>query len=169
MYSEIEARVLGSQKMEGTVLRYGFFYGPGTWYHPDGGRAAEVRSQKLPIVGHGQAVWSFVHIEDAAIATVASLTAEPGVYNIVDDDPSPVVQWLPAFARWVDAPPPPRITEEEARAVAGEDSVYYGTKLRGASNTKAREHLGFTPRRLQWLQHGISSERVNPLRSGFSL
>jgi nucleoside-diphosphate-sugar epimerase len=96
---------------------------------------------------------------DQPLATVASLTAEPRVYNIVDGDPSPVVQWLPAFARWVDALPPPRITEEEARAVAGEDSVYYGTKLRVASNTKAREHLSFRPRRLQWLQHGISSAR----------
>ena len=73
------------------------------------------------------------------------------MYHIVDDDPSPVAVWLPAFARFVGAPPPPRITEEQARALAGEDAVYYGTRLRGASNRKAKEAFGFAPRRLEWL------------------
>jgi 2-alkyl-3-oxoalkanoate reductase len=77
--------------------------------------------------------------------------APPGVYNVVDDDPSPVNVWLPAFARSVGAPPPPQVTEEQARATAGEDAVYYRTKLRGASNAKARKALGFKPRRLEWL------------------
>lgn len=80
-----------------------------------------------------------------------ALTAPAGAYNIVDDDPSPVNRWLPLFARWVGAPAPPRVTEQEARARGGEDAVYYGTKLRGSANGKARKALSFAPRRLQWL------------------
>jgi nucleoside-diphosphate-sugar epimerase len=118
------------------------------WYTPEGAAAAQTRRQEIPIIGQGEGVWSWVHIEDAALATVAALTAPPGVYNVVDDDPSPVSRWLPAFARAVGAPAPPRITEQEA---AGEDAVYYGTKLRGASNDKAKKVFGFKPRRLEWL------------------
>jgi len=151
-YAELESRVLQAGEMEGVVLRYGFFYGPKTWYNPDGAVADQVRRQKSPIVGKGQGVWSWIHIEDAAIATVAVLSAPPGIYNIVDDYPSPVSQWLPDFARWVGAPPPSELTEEEARRIGGEDAVYYGTKLDGASNTKARSVLDFNPRRLEWLE-----------------
>jgi nucleoside-diphosphate-sugar epimerase len=150
-YAELEARVLNAGDMEGVALRYGFFYGPGTWYHPDGASADQVRRQVVPIIGDGQGVWSWIHIDDAAVATADVITAPPGVYNVVDDDPSPVAVWLPAFARSVGAPPPPRVTEEQARASAGEDAVYYGTKLRGASNRKAKEMFGFEPRRLEWL------------------
>jgi 2-alkyl-3-oxoalkanoate reductase len=150
-YAELEARVLNAGEMEGVALRYGFFYGPGTWYHPDGACADQVRRQEVPVIGDGGGVWSWVQIEDAAVATADVLTAPPGVYNVVDDDPSPVAVWLPAFARFVGAPPPPRITEEQARASVGEDAVYYGTKLRGASNRKAKESFGFEPRRLEWL------------------
>jgi nucleoside-diphosphate-sugar epimerase len=150
-YAELEARVLNAGEMEGVALRYGFFYGPGTWYHPDGACADQVRRQEVPVIGDGGGVWSWVQIEDAAVATADVLTAPPGVYNVVDDDPSPVAVWLPAFARFVGAPPPPRITEEQARASAGEDAVYYGTKLRGASNQKAKKTFGFEPRRLEWL------------------
>lgn len=150
-YAELEARVLNAGDMEGVALRYGFFYGPGTWYHPDGASADQVRRQEVSVIGNGEGVWSWVHIEDAAIATVEALTAPPGVYHVVDDDPSPVAAWLPAFARFVGAPAPPRITVEEALAAAGEDAVYYGTKLRGASNEKAKRTFGFRPRRLEWL------------------
>jgi nucleoside-diphosphate-sugar epimerase len=150
-YAELEARVLNSGEMEGIALRYGFFYGPNTWYCPEGAAADQVRRQEIPIVGQGEGVWSFVHIEDAALATVAALTAPPGIYNVVDDDPLPVSRWLPEFARWVGAPPPPQTTELGAREAGGEDAVYYGTKLRGASNEKAKRTFGFTPRRLQWL------------------
>src|SRR4051794_18502896 len=150
-YAELEARVLAPGLLEGVALRYGFFYGPGTWYSPEGACADQARRQEIPIVGKGTGVWSWVHIVDAAHAAVAALTAPPGVYNVVDDDPSPVGVWLPAFARSVGAPAPPRVTEQEARAAAGEDAVYYGTKLRGASNAKARKLLGFGPRRLEWL------------------
>jgi nucleoside-diphosphate-sugar epimerase len=150
-YAELEARVLAPGPLEGVVLRYGFFYGPGTWYSPEGASADQAGRQEIPIVGKGEGVWSWVHIVDAAHATVAALTAPPGVYNVVDDDPSPVNVWLPAFARSVGAPPPPQITEEQARAADGEDGIYYGTKLRGASNAKAKKALRFSPRRLEWL------------------
>jgi nucleoside-diphosphate-sugar epimerase len=142
--------VLTAEGLEGVALRYGFFYGPGTWYHRDGAAADQARKQELAIIGAGEGVWSWVHIEDAALATVAALTAPPGVYHIVDDDPSPVSRWLPAFAEWVGAPPPPRLTEQEGRERAGEDAVYYGTKLRGTSNAKAKRTLNFRPRPREW-------------------
>jgi nucleoside-diphosphate-sugar epimerase len=132
-------------------LRYGFFYGPNTWYNPDGAVADQVRQQQVPIIGKGEGVYSWIHIDDASHATVAALTGPPGKYNIVDDDPSPLHVWLPAFARFVGAPPPPQVTEEQALAAAGEDAIYYQTKLRGASNAKAKQMLGFRPRRLEWL------------------
>jgi nucleoside-diphosphate-sugar epimerase len=149
-YTELEARVLQAGAMEGVSLRYGFFYGPKTWYNPDGAVADHVRRQENPVVGEGQGVWSWIHIDDAAIATMEALTIPAGIYNIVDDDPSPVSRWLPEFAAWVGAPPPPRVAEEQARAAAGEDAVYYGTKLSGASNAKAKRTFGFKPRRLEW-------------------
>jgi nucleoside-diphosphate-sugar epimerase len=147
---EYEERVLATPSLDGVVLRYGFFYGPGTWYRPDGAVAEQVRKHELAIIGEGNAVWSFVHIDDAVAATVASLTAEPGVYNVVDDDPLPVSEWLPAFARWVDAPQPPRVSAEDALRTAGEEAVYYHTRLTGASNNRAKAKLGFAPRPLLW-------------------
>lgn len=150
-YAELETRVLDSGDMEGIALRYGFYYGPGTWYHPDGASAEQALRGEIPIIGEGEGVWSWVHIEDAALATVAALTAQPGLYNVVDDDPSPVSLWLPAFAQFVGAAAPPRMTVGQVLSSAGEDAVYYGTKLRGASNEKAKRTFGFQPRRLEWL------------------
>lgn len=144
-----EDRVLGSA-LQGIVLRYGMFYGPGTWYRPDGAVAEQFRKGEAAIIGDGKAVWSFVHIDDAIAATVAAIDAEPGTYNIVDDDPLPVARSLSAFARWVDAPAPPRLSEADALAIAGEEAVYYHKSLTGASNARAREKLGFNPRRLLW-------------------
>lgn len=148
---EYEQRVLHAPSMDGVVLRYGFFHGPGTWYAPDGAIAAQVRDGLAGIIGDGNAVWSFVHIDDAVAATVAALSAEPGVYNVVDDEPLPVAQWLPAFARWIDAPTPPRIGVEDALRNAGEEAVYYHTQLTGASNRRARDKLGFSPRPQPWI------------------
>jgi nucleoside-diphosphate-sugar epimerase len=144
-YDQVERRVLGTSDsdMEGVALRYGFFYGPGTWFTEDGDVANQIRERKYPIVGAGQGVWSWIHIEDAAAATVAALAGAPGIYNIVDDDPSEQAVWLSAFATFLGAPAPPRITEEEALKAAGPDLVYYCTRLRGASNRKAKEALGF--------------------------
>jgi 2-alkyl-3-oxoalkanoate reductase len=151
-YAHLETRLLHSSgNVEGVVMRYGFFYGPNTLYSPEGAAANHVRRRETPIVGRGDAVWSFIHIDDAALATVAAMTIPPGVYNIVDDDPSPVSRWLPAFARWVGAPPPPQLSEQQVRETAGEEAVYYGTKLSGASNHKAKDTFEFRPRRLQWL------------------
>ena len=147
---EYEEQVLTTPSLDGIVLRYGFFYGPGTWYRPDGAIADQARKRELTIIGEGNAVWSFIHIDDAVAATVASLTAEPGTYNVVDDDPLPVSKWLPAFARWVDAPEPPRVTVEEALKAAGEEAVFYHTRLTGASNRRAKAKLGFAPRPLLW-------------------
>ena len=153
MYAEIESRLRNhSGTMDGILLRYGFFYGPNTWYHPDGATGASVRRGEFPIIGQGEGVWSFVHVDDAALATVAALKAEPGTYNVVDDHPAPVRIWLPEFARWVGGPPPPACTEQEALDGAGQDAVYFGTKLCGATNAKAKAALGFSPRRPEWLQ-----------------
>lgn len=151
-YRELETRLFSSDAIEGVALRYGFFYGPKTWYHPGASAAEMAMHRQLPVVGNGQGVSSFVHIEDAAIATVAALTAEAGVYNLVDDDPSPQSVWLPAFAKFVGAPMPPHVSEAEASAAAGDDAVYYATQLHGASNAKAKQVLGWKPRRLEWLQ-----------------
>lgn len=96
-------------------------------------------------------MWSWIHIDDAVEATVAALSLPPGVYNIVDDDPTEVKVWLPAFAASVGAPPPATVTEQEARKLAGDDAVFYATKLVGASNVKAKRVFGFAPRDLEWL------------------
>ena len=151
-YTELEARLFSTGAVEGVALRYGFFYGPKTWYHPGEAAANMVMRQQNPVVGKGEGVSSFVHINDSAVATVLALTAEPGVYNLVDDDPSPQSVWLPAFAKFIGAPEPPQMSEAEVTAVAGEDVAYYATKLSGASNAKAKRVLGWKPRRLEWLQ-----------------
>ena len=151
-YTELEARLFSSNAIEGVALRYGFFYGPKTWYYPGGDAANMAMRQQNAVVGKGEGVSSFVHIHDAAIATAALLAAPPGVYNLVDDDPSPQSVWLPAFAKFVGAPAPPHRSEAETMAVAGEDAVYYATKLCGASNSKAKRVLEWKPRRLEWLQ-----------------
>ena len=150
-YLQIEKRVLGSREMEGVALRYGFFYGPGTYHDPETGSVTrQVREQKYPVIGSGAAVYSFIHVEDAAAATVAALESEPGVYNIVDDDPLEMRVWLPAFARFVSAPPPLHISGEQAQTLSP-DTLYYATQLRGARNDRAKQKLGFSPRRLEWL------------------
>ena len=160
--TELEDRLLGNPTLEGIALRYGFFYGSGTWFHPDGDVARQVRQQQFPIVGNGEGVWSWLHIEDAAIATVAAAErGNPGIYLIANDQPLAVREWLPAFAQWLKAPPPPRISVEEALKASGPDAVYYGTQMRGVSNAKAKRELNFQPRPLEWIvnRKGMSSDR----------
>ena len=150
--TELEHRLLGTHNVEGIALRYGFFYGPGTWFNPDGDVAEQVRRQQFPIVGDGEGVWSWLHIEDAAIATVAAaVQGLPGIYLIADDQPLAVREWLPAFARWLDAPPPPNVSVDDALKTSGADAVYYGTRMRGISNAKAKRELKLEPRPLEWV------------------
>jgi len=150
-YVELESTAFRASGTTCVAMRYGFFYGPGTWYTSGGDMGDQVRRQQVPIIGAGQGVSSFVHIDDAASAAVTALECAPGAYNIVDDYPSQQRVWLPAFARACGAPEPPQITEQEALAASGADSVYYATRLRGASNEKARNELNFQPRPLEWL------------------
>lgn len=150
--TELEQRLLETPNLEGIILRYGFLYGPGTWFAPDGDVAKQVRQQQFPIVGSGEGVWSWVHIEDVAAATVAAVEqGNPGIYLITDDRPLKVRQWLSAYARWLKAPPPPQVSVEDALQIGGADAVYYGTQMRGASNAKAKRELNFQPRPLEWL------------------
>jgi nucleoside-diphosphate-sugar epimerase len=151
-YGELESTAFRVSEIDCVAMRYGFFYGPGTWFTNAGDMGEQVRRQQVPVIGTGQGVASFVHIEDAASATVTALECAPGAYNIVDDHPSQQRVWLPAFARASGAPEPPQIIEQEALATSGADSVYYATRLRGASNEKARHELNFRPRPLEWLQ-----------------
>jgi nucleoside-diphosphate-sugar epimerase len=151
LVTEMERQLLENANLEGIALRYGFFYGPGTWFNPDGDVAGQARRQQFPIVGAGEGVWSWLHIEDAAIATArAAQQGDPGIYLIANDQPLPVRQWLPAFAQWLGAPPPPRISVDEALRTSGADAVYYGTQMRGVSNAKAKRQLGLQPRPLEW-------------------
>jgi nucleoside-diphosphate-sugar epimerase len=151
--TELEHRLLGNPNMEGIVLRYGFFYGPGTWFNPDGDVAQQVRQQQFPIIGNGEGVWSWLHIEDAASATIAAAErGNPGIYLIANDQPLPVREWLPAFARWLNAPPPPRVSVGDAlKRDGGADAVYYGAQMRGVSNAKAKRDLNFQPRASEWI------------------
>jgi 2-alkyl-3-oxoalkanoate reductase len=140
---------------EGLALRYGGFYGPGTGISlaPDAVMAGPIRKRRFPIVGDGGGVWSHVHIEDAAAATaIAVERGRPGVYNIVDDDPAPVREWLPVLASALGAKPPRRIPRWLGRLAAGEMATLMMTEARGASNEKAKRELGWQPRYPSWRQ-----------------
>jgi nucleoside-diphosphate-sugar epimerase len=147
--AELERQVAGT---EGVVLRYGYFYGPGTGYTRDGPMAELVRKRRLPVVGRGGGTWSFIHVDDAARATLAALDPDTkaGVYNVVDDDPAPVRKWIPAFAQALGAPAPRRVPEWVARLAAGQLGVYFMTRLQGASNAKARLELSWEPAIPSW-------------------
>ncbi|HEY4996632.1 MAG TPA: NAD(P)-dependent oxidoreductase, partial [Solirubrobacteraceae bacterium] len=136
---------------DGVVLRYGYFYGPGSAISREGSMATEVRRRRLPIVGSGAGVWSFIHIEDAARATLAALDANgPAVYNIVDDDPARSAEWIPAFAQALGAPPPRRVPTWLARLAAGSYGVTVMTAGQGASGALAKRELDWTPKHLSW-------------------
>ena len=148
-----ERVVLDRRELEGLVLRYGFFYGPGTWYASDGSIAEQVRRRRLPLVGRGDGVFSFVHVDDAAAATAAAVEhGEHGLYNVCDDEPAPMREWLPAYARALGARPPRRVPKLLARVVAGPTAVMGATRMPGASNAKARRELGWQPRYRSWRQ-----------------
>jgi nucleoside-diphosphate-sugar epimerase len=136
----------------GTVLRYGHFYGPGTSRAADGSTIAQIRAGQLPIVGGGTAVFSFTHVDDAAGAVVAALTApDPaGIFNIVDGDPVPCSEWVTELARQLGAPAPNEVPVEAVRERIGGYGVAYSTQLRGASNARAKEVLNWTPIHPSW-------------------
>jgi nucleoside-diphosphate-sugar epimerase len=148
----LESAVTGADWTEGVVLRYGGFYGPGTSLGPEGGEMIEaVRKRKFPVVGSGAGVWSFIHIADAAEATVAAIEhGRRGIYNIVDDEPAPVVDWLPAAATAVGAPSPRHVPRWLGRILAGEAVAVMMTEVRGASNAKAKRELGWEPKHPSW-------------------
>ena len=147
----LEEAVLGASWTEGIVLRYGWFYGPGTSLARDAEQAEMVRARKFPVVGDGGAVWSFVHVADAAEATVAALErGARGTYNVVDDDPATVAEWLPELARELGAKPPRRVPRFVGRLFAGETGVTMMTELRGASNAKAKRELAWRPGHPSW-------------------
>jgi nucleoside-diphosphate-sugar epimerase len=137
--------------LQTVLLRYGVFYGPGTWFSQEGDVGEQARRGEVPVIGKGEGIWSWLHIDDAAAATCAALSADPGVYNVVDDQPIAQAVWLPAFAKFVGAMEPRTVSEEQALSDAGPDTVYFATRLRGASNQKAKRQLAFRPRPLEWL------------------
>jgi nucleoside-diphosphate-sugar epimerase len=142
----LETAVLGAGWTEGIVLRYGWFYGPGTSMSPGSELPEMVRKRKFPLVGDGGAVWSFIHVADAAEATVAAVEhGSRGVYNVVDDEPAAVAEWLPALARELGAKRPMRVPRFIGRLFAGEAGVVMMTELCGAANAKAKRELGWRP------------------------
>jgi nucleoside-diphosphate-sugar epimerase len=147
----LEEAVLGAGWTEGVVLRYGWFYGPGTSMARGSEQAKLVRRRRFPVVADGAAVWSFIDVADAAAATVAALErASPGTYNVVDDDPAPVADWLPAYAAELGAKPPRKVPRFVGRLFAGETGVAMMTELRGVSNAKAKQELRWSPAHPTW-------------------
>ena len=144
----LETTVPQARGIEGIVLRYGSFYGPGTsgeWM------LDQIRQHRLPLIGTGAAVWSFIHVDDVATATLAAVEAgRPGIYNIVDDEPAPVSVWLPELAKMVGAKPPMHVPVWIARLLVGEAGVIMMTEARGSSNQKAKQTLGWAPRWKTW-------------------
>ena len=147
--AEMERAVLDAE-LDGLVLRYGWFYGPGTYYGEGGSLASDVRKRRFPVVGSGSGLFSFIHVDDAADATVAAVErGAPGVYNVVDDEPAALRDWVPAYAEAIGAPPPRRVPVWLARLVAGKMASSMNVQP-GASNAKAKRELGWQPRWSSW-------------------
>jgi nucleoside-diphosphate-sugar epimerase len=161
----LERAVTGAEDLRGVALRYGAFYGPGTSLGPGGEHLEAVRRRRFPIVGSGAGVWSFAHADDVAAATVAAIEGDvTGVFNVVDDEPAPVREWLPALADMLGAGPPPRLPAWIARLAIGAHGVAMMTEVRGASNAKARRELGWTPRYPSWREGFRPSRPPSRLR-----
>lgn len=149
----LERETLSGDRVEGVVLRYGFFYGPGTSNSREGSVATQVRARRFPVIGGGRGLWPFIHVDDAAAATVAALDrGGAGIYNVVDDDPAPLREWLPYLAEVLGAPRPWHVPRLVARLVAGPQIVYYATALQPVSNAKAKRELGWQPGYPSWRQ-----------------
>lgn len=148
----VDETMRDARGIEGVSLRYGGFYGPGNGLGKGGTVLEMIRKRRLPVVGGGTGVWSFVHIDDAALATVLAVegAGAPGVYNIVDDEPAPVREWLPYLAAQIGAKPPIRVPAWLVRPLIGAAGVHAMTAIRGSSNAKARRELGWQPRYASW-------------------
>jgi len=139
----------------GIVLRYGGFYGPGSGMSKDGGEQVEmIRRRQFPLVGNGEGIWSFLHTDDLATATLAAIErGRPGeIYNIVDDEPAATKDWLPYLAETIGAKPPRKVPAWLAKIVASPAAVAMMTESRGASNAKAKAELGWQPTHPSWRQ-----------------
>ncbi len=146
--ADLERTVLDA---DGLVLRYGYFYGPGSAVSRTGSVGADVLRRRLPIIGKGEGVWSFIHVGDAARATASALThGHSGAYNVVDDEPASVAEWLPALAEALGARRPYRVPAFVALPIAGRYGVATMTRAQGASNERAKAELGFTPNHPSW-------------------
>ena len=148
----LERSTVETPGIEGVVLRYGFFYGPGSAYASDGAWAEDARRRRLPIVGKGTGIFSFIHMDDATSATVAALDRGLGIYNVCDDDPARMSEWLPAYAEALGAKKPRRVPVWLASWIAGRQAAAMSTSLEGASNEKAKRELGWQPRYPSWRQ-----------------
>jgi nucleoside-diphosphate-sugar epimerase len=150
---DLEEAVTGTPGLDGVVLRYGFFYGPGTQFATDGYMVDQIRRRRVPIVGNGAGTFSFIHVDDAAVATAAALTqGVPGIYNVTDDEPAAVREWLPFLAKTLGAKRPFRVPKLLGRLGGGRYAVFGMTELRGASNAKAKREIEWAPRRATWRQ-----------------
>ena len=158
----LEAAVTGAEWVEGLVLRYGGFYGPGTSMslNPEGEHVEMIRKRKFPLVGESSGIWSLIQIDDAAAATAAAVEGgAPGIYNVVDDQPAAAADWLPGLAEAVGAKRPMRVPRWLGRIMAGEAAVTMMTETRGASNAKAKSELGWAPKYPTWrdgFAHGLA-------------
>jgi nucleoside-diphosphate-sugar epimerase len=147
----LEEAVRSATGIEALALRYGFFYGPGTSIAKDGTVVELVRKRRVPIVGTGAGIWSFIHLQDAARATVAAIgRGAPGIYNVVDDNPAPVSAWLPFLAQVLGAKPPRKVPVWLAKLLIGDGGVSMMTQIRGASNAKAKRELEWQPVYPSW-------------------
>jgi nucleoside-diphosphate-sugar epimerase len=144
---DLERQVAEAEGLEGLVLRFGYLYGPGTYYAPESEQSEQVRRRRFPIVGRGRGMASFVHTQDAGRATLAAVErGAPGIYNVADDEPARMSEWVPAYAEALGAKPPMRVPAFVARLLAPRAAVQLATVARGASNAKARRELGWEPR-----------------------
>jgi nucleoside-diphosphate-sugar epimerase len=146
----LERTVLKTAGIEGVVLRYGYFYGPGTVYASNGTFAEDVKNRKVPIIGEGTGVFSFIHINDAVQATLNALTAPPGVYNVVDDEPAAIKDWLPYYAQILKAKEPKNVGKFFASFGAGAYGMYLMLEQKGASNAKAKQQLNLQLKYPSW-------------------
>ena len=150
---DLERQLREAEGMSGLVLRYGMFYGPGTAFAGDGYYAREVRRRRFPIIGRGEGTFSFIHVDDAAAATVAAVErGDAGTYNVSDDEPAAMREWVPVYAEVLGARRPLRVPTLIARLVAGRETVEGIAGMRGASNAKARRSLEWQPLYASWRQ-----------------